>query len=148
MASHLRGWRAGGIPAPRHSYGVSLAIAGGISDAVDVPVDQLLDTAKALAIVESWLKTACNAQGKCGVENLELLRPNAINFVPGYDSRIDKTLKSPYVQEFTVGYGAQFLQNLASRSFAVAHAAHARASWAAAALSPPWPSRFTRSRSI
>src|SRR5439155_12466444 len=79
------------------------------------PVDQLVDTARALAIVENWLKTACNAQGKCGVENLELLRPNAINFVPGYDSRIDKTLKSPYVQEFTVGYGAQFLQNLVAR---------------------------------
>ncbi len=79
------------------------------------PTDQLVDTRKALEIVEAWLKTACNAQGKCGIENLDLLRPNSGHSVPGYDAQIDSSLNSPYVDEWTIGYGAQWLPNLVTR---------------------------------
>jgi outer membrane receptor for ferrienterochelin and colicin len=79
------------------------------------PVDQLVDTRAALAIVENWFKNACNAQGKCGPDNLELLRPNSGHSVPGYDVLIDSTLSSPYVSEFTFGYGTQWRSNLVTR---------------------------------
>lgn len=34
---------------------------------------------------------------------------------PGYDTRIDRALGSPYVQEYTVGYGAQWFSNFVTR---------------------------------
>ncbi|HSP13629.1 MAG TPA: TonB-dependent receptor [Thermoanaerobaculia bacterium] len=79
------------------------------------PNDQLLDTAHALQIVNDWLTKACNAQGQCGTANLDLLRPNTGAFVPGYSGKIDKALNSPYVQEYTIGYGAQWAQNVVTR---------------------------------
>ncbi len=79
------------------------------------PADQLIDTRAALAKVYDWLTHACNAAGQCGTANLDLLRPNSGHSVPGYDTRIDSSLNSPYVQEFTVGYGAQWMQNLVTR---------------------------------
>lgn len=78
------------------------------------PADQLVDTRAALAIVQDWLVHACNSAGQCGTSNLSLLRPQP-QFVPGYDTRIDSRLSSPYVQEYTVGYGAQWFQNLVTR---------------------------------
>ena len=79
------------------------------------PTNQLVDTRAALAIVEAWLKGACNAQGKCGVDNLDLLRPNSGHSVPGYDTVISKALSSPYVQEYTLGWGSQLMSNLVTR---------------------------------
>ena len=79
------------------------------------PADQLLDTRAALAMVENWLKSACNAQGQCGTDNLELLRPNSGHSVPGYDSHISSALASPYVEELTFGYGTQWRSNLTTR---------------------------------
>ncbi len=78
------------------------------------PADQLIDTPAALAVVQNWLDHACNAAGQCGTANLSLLRPGP-QFVPGYDTKLNGSLKSPYVQEYTVGYGAQWLQNLVTR---------------------------------
>jgi outer membrane receptor for ferrienterochelin and colicin len=79
------------------------------------PVDQLVDTRAALAIVDNWFKNACNAQGKCGTDNLELLRTNSGHSVPGYDVLIADTLSSPYVEEITLGYGTQWRSNLVTR---------------------------------
>ncbi|HEY0372567.1 MAG TPA: TonB-dependent receptor, partial [Thermoanaerobaculia bacterium] len=79
------------------------------------PVDQLLDTREALAAVEAWFNSACNAAGQCGTDNLSLLRANSGHSVPGYDSLISNSLASPYVQEITLGYGTQWRPNLVTR---------------------------------
>jgi outer membrane receptor for ferrienterochelin and colicin len=79
------------------------------------PTSQLVDTRAALAIVQNWFFNNCNSAGKCGPDNLSLLRPNSGHSVPGYDVQIDDTLSSPYVSEITVGYGAQWLSNVVTR---------------------------------
>lgn len=82
---------------------------------VGTPNDQLVDTAGALAIVQNWFFNTCNAAGKCGPDNLSLLRPNSGHSVPGYDTLIADELSSPYVQELTLGYGTQWRSNLVTR---------------------------------
>ncbi|HSP13630.1 MAG TPA: TonB-dependent receptor [Thermoanaerobaculia bacterium] len=83
------------------------------------PVDQLVDTHTALQMVNDWFTHACNAQGKCGTDNLDLIRTTGpfggTASVPGYTSRIDGSLGSPYVSEYTIGYGAQWASNLVTR---------------------------------
>lgn len=79
------------------------------------PANQLVNTREALAIVEAWFNSACNAQGKCGVDNLDLLRTNSGHSVPGYDTLISNGLASPYVEEITLGYGTQWRSNLVTR---------------------------------
>jgi outer membrane receptor for ferrienterochelin and colicin len=83
------------------------------------PVDQLVDTHKALELMFDWFQKQCNAQGKCFTDNLDLIRTTGpfggTASVPGYTSRISGNLTSPYVSEFTVGYGAQWLPNLVTR---------------------------------
>jgi outer membrane receptor protein involved in Fe transport len=79
------------------------------------PTGQLVDTHAALAIVQDWLTHACNSAGKCGTDNLSLLRANTQNFLPGYDTRISGNLSSPYVKEATIGYGANWFSNLVTR---------------------------------
>jgi outer membrane receptor for ferrienterochelin and colicin len=65
------------------------------------------NTRQALGIVEQWFWSQCNAQGQCGPDNLDLVVRNAGNSVPGYSSRVNDTLASPYMREFTLGYGVQ-----------------------------------------
>ena len=72
-------------------------------------------TRQVLAMVEQWFWSQCNAQGKCGPENLDLLAQNVSHGVPGYDARIGDTLSSPYMREITVGYGVQLMQNAVAR---------------------------------
>ena len=83
------------------------------------PADQLVDTHKALQIMFDWFTHACNAQGKCGTENLDLVRNSGpfggTNSIPGYTSRIGGSLSSPYVNEITFGYGTQWTPNLVTR---------------------------------
>jgi outer membrane receptor for ferrienterochelin and colicin len=83
------------------------------------PVDQLKDTHAALQIMFDWLQHTCNAAGKCGTDNLDLIRNSGpfggTNSVPGFTSRINGNLGSPYVSEYTVGYGAQWASNLVTR---------------------------------
>jgi len=79
------------------------------------PADQLVDTRTALAMVEAWLRTACNAAGQCGTDNLELLRANSGHSVPGYDTLISNSLSSPYVEEISLGWGTQWRSNLVTR---------------------------------
>jgi outer membrane receptor for ferrienterochelin and colicin len=79
------------------------------------PADQLIDTKAALAIVNDWFTHACNAAGQCGTSNLSLIRPGFAPSVPGYDTRISSTLASPFVREISLGYGAQWTNNLVTR---------------------------------
>ncbi len=79
------------------------------------PQNQLVDTRAALAIVEQWFYSQCDSNGKCGPDNLSLLRPNSGHSVPGYDTRISNSLSSPYVSEITLGYGAQWFTNFVTR---------------------------------
>ena len=72
-------------------------------------------TREALAIVENWFYSQCNAQGQCGPENLDLLATNVGHSVPGYDARIDDTLSSPYMRELSLGYGVQLAANAVAR---------------------------------
>ncbi len=91
------------------------AYTGPAINPAGTPTDQLVDTAAALTTVENWLKNTCNSAGQCGTANLDLLRKFGVNSVPGYSTRMDSALNTPYVQEYTVGYGAQWAQNLVTR---------------------------------
>jgi hypothetical protein len=82
------------------------------------PNNQLVDTRTALAQVQAWFESQCSnpsATNPLCTSNLSLLRPNSGHSVPGYDNRIDNALGSPYVQEYTVGYGTQWRTNLVTR---------------------------------
>ena len=83
------------------------------------PNDQLLTSAQVLERVYDWLTHACDSQGRCGTDNLSLLRatgPGGFpNSVPGFDARIASSLSSPYMRELTLGYGTQWFSNLVTR---------------------------------
>jgi outer membrane receptor for ferrienterochelin and colicin len=83
------------------------------------PTDKLVDTHAALQTMFDWFQHTCNAAGKCGTDNLDLIRTTGpfgtSGSVPGFTSRINGSLSSPYVGEFTVGYGAQWASNLVTR---------------------------------
>ncbi len=72
-------------------------------------------TREVLAQVEQWFYSQCNAQGKCGPENLSLLARNVGHDVPGFSARVADTLASPYMRELTVGYGVQLATNAVAR---------------------------------
>jgi outer membrane receptor for ferrienterochelin and colicin len=74
-----------------------------------------VNTRQALEMVFDWFLHQCDAAGKCGPENLSLLRANSGHDVPGFSNRISDNLASPYVREFTVGYGAQLGANAFAR---------------------------------
>ncbi len=103
-----------GVPATIDFYYTGPAI-----NPAGTPVDKLVDTRAALATVEQWLNSQCNAAGQCGVNNnafiLANLRSQSFQSVPGYDTRIDSRLGSPYVQEITLGYGTQWRPNFVTR---------------------------------
>ncbi|HKR65202.1 MAG TPA: TonB-dependent receptor, partial [Thermoanaerobaculia bacterium] len=82
------------------------------------PNDQLVDTRTALAQVQAWFESQCSNPGPSNplcTSNLSLLRPASGHSVPGYDTRIDSALSSPYVQEYTIGYGTQWRPNIVTR---------------------------------
>lgn len=82
------------------------------------PVDQLVNTRAALALVEAWFNSQCSNPGPNNplcTNNLSLLRPASGHSVPGYDNRIDGSLGSPYVEEITLGYGTQWRPNVVTR---------------------------------
>ncbi|HEY0158033.1 MAG TPA: TonB-dependent receptor [Thermoanaerobaculia bacterium] len=74
-----------------------------------------LNTRQALEQVFAWFLNQCNAAGKCGPDNLDLLRENSSHDVPGFSNRIGDNLSSPYVREITLGYGAQLGTNAFAR---------------------------------
>jgi len=55
----------------------------------------------------AWLNAQCDANNKCGVNNLSLLRPGGARSVPGFSAVFQNRLTSPNVDEVTLGYGAQ-----------------------------------------
>jgi hypothetical protein len=72
-------------------------------------------TREVLAMVEQWFNSQCDAQGRCGTDNPELLSTGVGHSVPGYDARVARTLGSPYVRELTLGYGIQIAANAVAR---------------------------------
>jgi outer membrane receptor for ferrienterochelin and colicin len=55
-----------------------------------------------------WFNNFCNAEGKCGKENFT----NAYSFnFPGFSPVIEKSLRSPYAQDLTVGTSKRFGNN-------------------------------------
>jgi len=103
-----------GVPASLFFYYTGPAI-----NPAGTPANQLIDTRAALAQIEQWLNSQCNAAGQCGVNNnaflLSNLRTQSSQSVPGYDTLIDHQLKSPYVREVTLGYGTQWRPNVVTR---------------------------------
>jgi outer membrane receptor protein involved in Fe transport len=79
------------------------------------PASQLVDTRAALAIVQNWFEHQCNAAGQCGAANHSLIASGTAQSVPGFTSIIGN-LKSPYVREYTLGYGAQMFSNAVFRA--------------------------------
>ncbi|HEY0141237.1 MAG TPA: TonB-dependent receptor [Thermoanaerobaculia bacterium] len=76
---------------------------------------QLVPTRAVLEQVYSWFMSQCDAAGKCGPQNLSLLRAGSPHAVPGYDTRMSDELASPYVREITLGYGVQIANNALAR---------------------------------
>ncbi|MCU1246587.1 MAG: hypothetical protein JWN02_2497 [Acidobacteria bacterium] len=68
-------------------------------------------TADALHQVFAWFNSQCDASGKCGAQNLSLLRVGGVRSVPGYAAVFTSTLKSPATDEITLGYAAQIGRN-------------------------------------
>ncbi|HEX7833371.1 MAG TPA: TonB-dependent receptor, partial [Thermoanaerobaculia bacterium] len=66
---------------------------------------------QAIQQVFDWFFAQCDAQGKCGPENLSLLRAGGVRSIPGYAAVFNGTLKSPSVDEFAAGYKTQFAGN-------------------------------------
>ena len=103
-----------GVPASIFFYYTGPAI-----NPAGTPANQLVDTHAALAIIQQWLNSQCNAAGQCGVNNSAFLvsdlRSQSTQSVPGFDTVIDHRLKSPYVREMTIGYGTQWRPNMVTR---------------------------------
>jgi hypothetical protein len=83
--------------------------------AINVTNPTEFNTREALAIVENWFYSQCDAAGKCGPENLALVAQGLGHSVPGYSARVNGQLSSPYVREITLGYGVQIASNALAR---------------------------------
>jgi hypothetical protein len=81
-------------PAGRYSY-YFFDYQGPVINAVGTPVNQLLATPQVIQQIFNWF----NSVG--GTGNTDLLSDTSI---PGYTSRFDHSLNSPYMDEFTIGY--------------------------------------------
>jgi outer membrane receptor protein involved in Fe transport len=79
------------------------------------PTDQLLNTRQVLEQVFNWFNSQCDSAGRCGPNNLSLLRAGSAHTVPGFDTAIADDLRSPYVREITLGYGVQLTNNSLAR---------------------------------
>ncbi|HEY2090878.1 MAG TPA: TonB-dependent receptor [Thermoanaerobaculia bacterium] len=100
---------AGGAPAT-----IYYAYQGPSINPAGTPSNQLVDTATALKMVHDWLVGYCG--GELSATNpctKDLWAPGS-NAVPGYSSVVGN-LSSPYVREYTVGYGAQWIPSLYTR---------------------------------
>lgn len=83
--------------------------------AINVTNPTEFNTRQALAIVEDWFYSQCDAAGKCGPENLSLVAAGLGHSVPGFSARVNGQLSSPYVREITLGYGVQISSNALAR---------------------------------
>ncbi len=64
----------------------------------------------ALKILFAWLDSHCDAKGKCGIDSTDFLSSS----YPGYTTRVLSPIKSPSVDEITLGFG----QHLGRAAFA------------------------------
>ncbi|HVT42904.1 MAG TPA: TonB-dependent receptor [Thermoanaerobaculia bacterium] len=70
--------------------------------------DSGLDSFGVLEAAYRWFLNECDAAGRCGRDNLDLLIGAG---VPGFNQRFLGDLKSPHVDELTVGVGTQIGRN-------------------------------------
>ncbi|HEX7138746.1 MAG TPA: TonB-dependent receptor, partial [Vicinamibacterales bacterium] len=100
---------AAGVPAS-----IYYAYQGPSINPAGTPANQLVDTATALKMIHDWLVSFCggelSASNPC-LQNQYLARSSS---VPGYSAAVG-SLASPYVREYTVGYGAQWIPSLFTR---------------------------------
>jgi outer membrane receptor protein involved in Fe transport len=67
----------------------------------------LLTPQQALAQIFSWLDNHCDSKGQCGINATDFLASS----YPGYTQRVLNPIKSPSVNEYTIGYGQQIATN-------------------------------------
>ncbi len=63
--------------------------------------------ADAITQLFAWFNAQCDANNKCGPNNLSLLRPGGARSVPGFSAVFPNRLTSPNVDEVALGYGTQ-----------------------------------------
>ena len=80
------------------------AYRGPVINPAGTPVANLTPTAEAIRQLFAWFNAACDAQGRCGTANREIM---TFSFVSGLGTRVDEPLVSPSVDEFTLGYATQ-----------------------------------------
>ncbi|HEX2059162.1 MAG TPA: TonB-dependent receptor, partial [Thermoanaerobaculia bacterium] len=85
-------------PAGRYSYYL-FDYKGPTINPRGTPVDQIIPTPQVIQQIFAWF----NSVG--GTNNTDLLSDISI---PGYTTRFDRSLSSPYMDEFTVGYSLTF----------------------------------------
>lgn len=84
------------------------AYRGPVINPAGTPFDQLTPTADAIRMLFEWFNSACDAQGRCGTQNQEIM---TFSFVSGLGTRILEPLTSASVDEYTIGYGTQVSTN-------------------------------------
>ena len=81
---------------------------GPVINPAGTPFEELVPTADAIRMLFDWFNSSCDAEGRCGSLNPEIM---TFSFVSGLGTRIVEPLVSPSVDEFTVGYGTQLTPN-------------------------------------
>ena len=81
-------------PAGRYSY-YYFSYDGPVINPVGTPVNQIVPTPEVIRQIFAWF------QSVGGTSNTDLLADVSI---PGYTTRFDRSLKSPYMDEYTLGY--------------------------------------------
>jgi outer membrane receptor protein involved in Fe transport len=67
----------------------------------------LLSPQQVLAQIFQWLDAHCDTKGQCGINSTDFLSSS----YPGYTQRVEGSIKSPSVTEYTLGYGQQIGTN-------------------------------------
>lgn len=98
-----------GIATANQSAGSPGAIDFNYGGPIINPASNPFQTSMADAITQlfAWLNSQCDANNKCGVNDLALLRPGGLRSVPGFSAVFPDRLTSPNVDEVALGYGAQ-----------------------------------------
>ena len=60
-----------------------------------------------LAQIFQWLDAHCDSKGQCGINSTDFLASS----YPGYTQRVEGSIKSPSVNEYTLGFGQQIGTN-------------------------------------
>ncbi|HVT43595.1 MAG TPA: TonB-dependent receptor [Thermoanaerobaculia bacterium] len=84
------------------------AYRGPVINPAGTPFNQLVPTADAIRMLFEWFNGACDSAGRCGTSNQDVM---TFSFVSGLGTRLEGSIKSPSVDELTVGYGLQIASN-------------------------------------